>query len=706
MLTFACSLAFAVLLAPPASRPSQAAGGATKDIAIDAGPERLFELAPDANPLGLAIETTDRRHAYLEGERFSIGVTAKDECHIVVVSRGPDGVVTLLAPGAATAERNGLQMQLAEGATFRLPSGTATFRAASPHGTTEIRVFATREPLPEAEQTPSGEAAKLARLLELLVADAGWSMASLTITTGKDRDDLDERMRAAPSGDRTRRRLLDDLLIPPDAVVREDGVARPEDPSDEPPIPRRNPSPPLKPGSTDEGNEIYRKRWEALLAEQGGAKAIGTRFVPARPPHRAPTAGQPIRDLLVVRAAPDGAKALGGWSTSRVPFAADGSKAIAPTDEELRARIRELKAADPTIVTVVPNREVRAFMDDEPALFRPLQWQLRNEGCPGVDTKWLLESVRMIEVEPVKIGLVDQGLHVGEPRIAQQLWTNPGETAGNGVDDDGNGLIDDVHGWNFASHSPVLAQKDDAYNHGTYCASIMMGTSARGPDRFWGIAPNSVVVPAACLAWDDEKGTAIGSIETTFEGIRYVVERGAKVVNLSLGGPATRMDLLLQELHPIWEFVREKDVLLVVAAGNEDQNIDETPVTPACLDLPNMIVVMAVDPSGGPARAYEGPERGWRPFSNYGRNAVDIAAPGAMIIGIPAIGQTSYSDGTSFAAPMVTAVAAALWAEHPDWDAATVRRAILETAQPVEGLEDKCRTGGMLDIHAAFRFGR
>src|SRR5262249_5724998 len=133
--------------------------------------------------------------------------------------------------------------------------------------------------------------------------------------------------------------------------------------------------------------------------------------------------------------------------------------------------------------------------------------------------------------------------------------------------------------------------------------------------------------------------------------------------------------------------------------GNENSDNDTTLVFPGNLDRPNVITVMAVDPAGVPARAWNG--SAWEQYSNWGRTTVHIAAPGTMILGIPVTGQTAYGDGTSFAAPVVTAAVAIIEGMHPDWDYRQVRRAILETARPVQGLEEKCTTGGMLDLPAA-----
>ncbi|MBL9147194.1 MAG: S8 family serine peptidase [Phycisphaerae bacterium] len=731
----------ALLLAPTALasqevRPSTAGVPVRVRTQAERDLAELMNLSNDEAPFAVSIKTDTGKTGFIEGERFRLEILSDETCFITVLEEAPDGALSVVVPGNA----GDTQAKLEKGATLVLPIGSEKdgrrFKAQPPHGTSRIKVFATSEPI----EIPHGDAAKdedaarerrIRELLEGLSAKAArgkarpagskgvgvtdgdpldgdaWATAELLIVTGKDEAEL--------AKNRGQDKLAD-LLIPEDKVRRE----RPA-PAERPA--RRNPAAPLTAQTSTEANDRYRAQWESTVSAMSGSKSLGPKLV--RPRGAQPTVPlAPVSDLIVVRSkAPGGApgsKAIGRWTTELVPVAPPGSKALDASPEALAKRISALQAEDPSIVAIIPNRTWQVFGGPAPqdvktarspefdpkSPFSGLQWHLNNSENNGFDIRYFQRAIDLIEIEPVTIGLVDQGVHLDESRLADCIWTNAGEIPDNNVDDDGNGYVDDVHGWNFASNSAKLSTGNDVFNHGTYCMSVMTGGAPGKPYHFFGVCHDPVVIPAACVAFDEKAGTAIGPINATFDAMKYAIDNGAKVLNLSLGGPTTANELFVMNLHPIWDYAEEKDVLVVIAAGNENQDIDVEPVAPACIPRDNTIVVMAVDPSGGPARGWNAATGAWQQYSNYGRNEVDIAAPGTMVLGIPNVDATSYDDGTSFATPIVAAAAAAIWAKHPDWKAADVKRAILETARVVDALEDKCLTGGMLDIDAAMNWSK
>ncbi len=684
----------------PKARQHRAQGGA-KDVHTEL---EIIDLEnPDA-PFEVRIAADGGKLGYVEGERFTISIDADVDCYVTVLAVDPAGEVSVIVPGIAAKPDDGTKaIQVKKGSTLTLPAGGAKFRAQPPHGESRFKVIATLEPLTVEESKPGEKYRKLLEGLKGIGVDddgngpdplrgSKWSTAELWITTGSDAADLAKRQAAEEDGESTD---LNDPLLPV--------PAEPKAPTPRPN--RANPKAPLAPRDEPDANEAYRTKWEEVVKGAQGSKAIGTRFVRPRSVFERRTTIAPAGELLVVREAPAGSKAIGGgrYRTEKVPLLLPGSKAIG--DEALRERVAAIKAGDPTVRAVVPNGTWQVLggeQDFKKNPFSGLQWHLYNTELSGGDIGWMYRAVDLIECTPVPIGIVDQGVHINEPRLQPFLWKNPKEIDGNGVDDDGNGLVDDYHGWNFASNSPALSTSDSAENHGTYCTSIMVGGAPSQPGNFFGVTYNATVIPAACMAYDESKHTATGSIGTTLEAIAYAADQGAKVINLSLGGPTTDLDLLLLNGHPLWDELEKKGVLLVIAAGNENTDIDAHPVSPACLPRDNTIVVMAVDPAGRPGRAFDGSS--WTQYSNWGRNTVHIAAPGTMVLGIPSVDLTSYGDGTSYAAPIVTGVAAILWSKHPDWDYKTVKRAILETARQVDGLDDKCITGGMVDLNAALEW--
>jgi hypothetical protein len=695
---------------PPAAPPAPAS-----PRKIDSLNDLLFLDNPNAT-FSIAARTEDGRLGYIDGERFRLRIAATEECYLFVMAFGPDGTFEQIAPAKAITGSTD-PVKLKAGEVLLLPRGQSAFKAMPPHGETTFRVFATKNPVVLPLEGKGTKGVGVADGPASPFDGIDWAETTVLVMTGESRKDLAERM--GVSEEEATKPAREQAAQPekPDAPTEYELPELPELPLELPetlpklerPRPaRKNPNPPLKP-TASEASESYRKQWETLVSGEASQKSIGSGLKPALPARRSmPRLAAEEGDLLVVRKAAEGTKAVGAprYTTERVPLVPPGSKAIGASPEEtLRRRVAEIRKADPSIVTIVPNRPISIFRDDpEPSVFTGLQWHLHNQSSIGQDIRWLHRVLDIMELHPVPIGMVDQGVHVADDRLKPLIAVNAGEVADNGKDDDGNGLVDDVYGWNFASNSGVLATADDRFNHGSYCTSIIGGASSPSRFAFFPVAYAPKVIESACMAWDDAAGTANGSTDTLLKAIEYAADRGAKVINLSLGGATTPLDLLLLERHPLFLKLASRDVLLVIAAGNENIDIDEHPVSPACLNIPNSIVVMATDPDGQPARDYDPASGEWKQYSNWGRNSVHIAAPGTMILGIPSVGSTSYGNGTSYATPIVTAAAALLWSQHPSWDVATLKRAILETARPVEGLEDKCVTGGILDLDAALNW--
>jgi len=409
-----------------------------------------------------------------------------------------------------------------------------------------------------------------------------------------------------------------------------------------------------------------------------------------------------VRDLLVFRRSVQtknikGPASLLGEMTV-VPVAADGTKAIGGV--ELIERIRLLKNSDQTIVAVVPNRQLSMYERPQTPL-QPVQWALSSDVNPGVDLNWTQAVPGARAISPVLIGIVDQGIHVEDSRLAHALWLNSKEIADNGIDDDGNGLIDDLHGWNFLQNSHDLSHPKASFNHGTFCSSIIAARPLGQRNDVVGIASQAKIISAVALINDptDPEKFGQGDMKAILASIAYLASQNAKVINLSLGVLVSHDDM--QEINriPLWDNLEKRGVLLVTAAGNEDNDNDSKPAFPASLPRSNVLSVMAVDPAGQRARQYDDAGKRWVPYSNYGARTVHLAAPGTLIVGIPSSGNTSIGDGTSYAAPMVTAAAALVWGQNPTWDYKQVKQAILKATKPLPALKGLCETQGMLDLH-------
>ncbi len=342
-------------------------------------------------------------------------------------------------------------------------------------------------------------------------------------------------------------------------------------------------------------------------------------------------------------------------------------------------------AQDPRVAWAEPNAEVRAYVvPDDPSF--GLQWGLRNTGqeifgvagVEGADidapTAWDLTTGS----SAVRVAVVDTGVDVLHPDLAPNAPAvmNAGEFGGgretNGVDDDGNGLVDDVRGWDWADDDND-PHDEDTISHGTHVSSVLAGRGGDGAGLA-GVSWRASILPVRVLG-----AGGSGTIADVASGLDYAGERGARVVNVSLGG--TVPGETMQRAIDAWP-----NTLYVIAAGNDGLSNDgPLPHMPCAVPSENVICVAATDQSDRLAS-----------FSNHGARTVDLAAPGVSVLGAVAGGGASFLDGTSFSAPHVAGVAALVLARHPTASTARVRDAILGSAVPLDDLDGKVATGGRL----------
>jgi subtilisin family serine protease len=278
----------------------------------------------------------------------------------------------------------------------------------------------------------------------------------------------------------------------------------------------------------------------------------------------------------------------------------------------------------------------------------------------------------------VTVAVVDSGVDTAHPDLAPNVWTNPGETGAgretNGVDDDGDGRVDDVHGWDFVEDD---AQPQDDNGHGTHVAGTI---AARGNDGF-GVVGVSWATSVMGLRVLDVAGR--GFVSDVVSAYALAARDGAHVINASFGGTSYSN----AERDAI---AAAPNALFVVAAGNAGQDNDATAHYPCNYDLANIICVAASDRDD--SLAY---------FSDYGARNVDLAAPGVDIVSTWPRNRFVRLDGTSMATPHVSGAAALLLARHPGLHVAGLRAALLAGVTPVSALAGLVATGGRLDLAAA-----
>jgi len=350
------------------------------------------------------------------------------------------------------------------------------------------------------------------------------------------------------------------------------------------------------------------------------------------------------------------------------------------TAQENLARIR----SNPLVLNAFPDRilQIQKTPNDEfyskiwgmTAIRAPSAWDKRTGG------------------KEIIVAVIDTGIDLTHPDLVDNLWSNPGEVPGNGVDDDGNGRVDDRHGWDYVDDDGT--PNDDvagwAWGHGTHVAGTIGG---KGNNSI-GVAGVNWDVSLMALRICGAYGCYLSDF---WEAITYAYNEGAQVANASFGGPyapfAEEQAVIASVAEPGVDL--QKGVLLVAAAGNYGSNNDTQNFCPACYQLPNVVSVSATRAGDSLAG-----------FSNYGKQKVTIAAPGESIFSTIPTGafginnRYGYLSGTSMAAPQVSGGAALFFSQSPSWRPSQVKNALIKSARRVSSLSSKVLSGGIMDVNA------
>jgi thermitase len=330
----------------------------------------------------------------------------------------------------------------------------------------------------------------------------------------------------------------------------------------------------------------------------------------------------------------------------------------------------------------------------------------------GVANAWKLAPV----TNDIVVAVIDTGVDYTHEDLVGNMWHNPKEIAGNGIDDDRNGYVDDIVGWDFlgkdnkpydmAGSLMDIILKGANPGHGTHCA----GNVAAVGNNSVGI---SGVAPAAKIMALRFIGSEGGTTADAILAIRYAVDNGAKVLSNSWGSEGedpndAATNLALKEAI---QYAQYHDVLFIAAAGNGhqgkgyDNDTDAKPGVPASYDNDNIISVAAIDSADALGS-----------FSNWGARTVDIAAPGVKVFSTvvqsskyaDGIGFAGFSiagwDGTSMATPHVAGAAALYWSAHPTKSWSEVKSAILSSVKPIAAAQGKMTSNGKLNVEALMKY--
>jgi subtilisin family serine protease len=282
----------------------------------------------------------------------------------------------------------------------------------------------------------------------------------------------------------------------------------------------------------------------------------------------------------------------------------------------------------------------------------------------------------------VVVASLDSGVAYNHPDLAANMWRNPGEIPGNGVDDDGNGFVDDVFGYDFVNRD---GDPLDDLGHGTHTA----GTIGAVGNNAVGVVGVNWTVSIMAVKWIDQTG--LGTTANAIAAINYATLMRNRGVNLRV----TNNSWALPFSAALRDAIRahgDAGILFVAAAGNTGQDNDVFPVYPASYDLPNILSVAATDNRDQRAS-----------FSSFGRAAVDLGAPGVEVLSTLPGSAYGFESGTSMAAPHVAGVAALAWSLAPNAPYQQIRDALLAGVDPVPALAGRTVTGGRLNALGTLR---
>lgn len=364
------------------------------------------------------------------------------------------------------------------------------------------------------------------------------------------------------------------------------------------------------------------------------------------------------------------------------------------------------------LVRMVENNGTVELMQTTNDTYSAAQWAINNPGYYSlhssnsvkkvnatqdmdmdVSEAWIYLNQEEVSRREVIVAIIDTGVDYTHPDLADNVWVNKDEIPGDGIDNDNNGYVDDVYGWDFYNDDSSvchykydsklklnLSLPEDRDDHGTHIAGIIGAVSDNGI----GIAGIASQIDIKLMVLKINGGTdGTGSISDAILAIKYATMMGAEICNISWGTS--------QSSSTLKKTIEESDMLFVTAAGNLGKDNDINPVYPASFRLDNLISVTFIDAYGNLNK-----------LSNYGKTTVELAAPGMDILST-VVGSYQTLSGTSMAAPHVSAVAALLYSYDKPFYPSTVKDMLVRTIKPIPALEGTIIYPGIPNAHNALQ---
>ncbi len=354
-------------------------------------------------------------------------------------------------------------------------------------------------------------------------------------------------------------------------------------------------------------------------------------------------------------------------------------------NDDIDKVIKELKS-NPNVLYAQPDYAVKSSSLPQDPKFGE-EWGLSNTGqtVAGEPGTTGVVGTSGIDINALKawdvttgnsttiVGVLDTGIDINHQDLKDNIFLNLNETKDNGIDENQNGYIDDVNGWNFADDNNSVFSSSVSDSHGTKVAGVI---AAQLNDKgIAGVAPNIKLLPLKFM-----KGE-VGYTSDAIEAIEYAKSLGIKIINCSWGSSEFNQAL--------YDEMENSGILFICAAGNEGKDISKSGFYPAAYDLPNVISVAALNNQGGLLAS-----------SNYGKN-VQVGAPGSGIITTAPGNTYEAASGTSIATPFVTGIAALINSIDSNVTAESIALRINNSVTPLDGLKKKVSSEGIVNAFGA-----
>ncbi len=339
-----------------------------------------------------------------------------------------------------------------------------------------------------------------------------------------------------------------------------------------------------------------------------------------------------------------------------------------------------------------PNINIKTVFNDP---FLNKVWAFDDASNNGISINSAYLNYGNEPTSPVIVAVVDTGIDYRHEDLKDVVWVNQKEIPGNGIDDDGNGYIDDINGINTLirdSAGKATSENFDTHSHGTHVAGTI-GAKQNNGLGIAGIASNVKIMAIRTVPNDgDETDIDVA------EAFIYAARNGARIINCSFGKNSNEGRQLIPDTL---KYIGDKyGVLVIAASGNDSTDIDKFPTYPASFTNENLLIVASTTIGG--KLSY---------FSNYGKVNVDVAAPGSNVYSTVPGNKYEYMSGTSMASPTTTGVAAEILSHHPDLTAAELKNLLIRSVTPIDSFKKKMVSGGRIDLEkgldlAKFKYNR